>query len=642
MVGEERVYTHGDPFPWNIFVDPLTGDVQAWIDAEESGFDFRTKEIANAILGFIDARKNNPLLIEHAEELAGALISQYERVCAEYRSSRLPSVMEDPLMRRRLHFYLVTQLLHGAQICHDKWHVHGWVQFRLSLAYRLIQLEEFTLPQLFAILNEGIGSSRIEWAGNFDVATEGMHGPASGRHVHMGGKEGITVYAEVLVPDRVGDAVFAHSLSVALLWHDARTGDEWFSCPVEFIGMKGRNFYVKGWVETPAPGEYEVRPVVSTDNGKTWVQAVYKGKGLTIEVFEAAHGEVVNQGTLRAAVLGDPHGELDGIRIALEKLNIIQRGESFTDDEWVMRGVTVVIIGDIVDRGPQQSELYHWYRSLRNAARKRNSQFVLIIGNHELKHLQGAPEDTTLESAMPDFREQLLEDIRNGEVLAAMYLEGRIIVHGGNLPHIEASVVRDIRPSLIGIIAESLGKEIEAVSDEDIARYLHEHPYVLRLDGISRRLNRRFLLAAEAECFDEGFDIIFAQGNAHFGPYQRGEEGYQPGGIFWADFDDELSLVPEDLLLPQIVGHKEGPAIRWTPSGTVVNVNLLPQGELGRNAGALIHDGRGWKAVYFDGRDDEDVPHAQRSYFSLSPQERGDGDVVDVVDDEKTSGIKLL
>ncbi|PIQ88127.1 MAG: hypothetical protein COV73_00470, partial [Candidatus Omnitrophica bacterium CG11_big_fil_rev_8_21_14_0_20_43_6] len=152
----------------------------------------------------------------------------------------------------------------------------------------------------------------------------------------------------------------------------------------------------------------------------------------------------------------------------------------------------------------------------------------------------------------------------------------------------------------MNFVRNNLGRENP--SDEEIARVVNAYPWVFRLDTISRRLNRRLVRAAKASRFDERFDIIFARGNAHFDVGSVGNPVYRPGGIFWGDFTNEVSLLAEELIVPQIDAHREGPHIQSTPSERALNVNIVLQQPFGRNAGALIHDGNAWTAVYFDGR----------------------------------------
>ncbi|MBN3040867.1 MAG: GNAT family N-acetyltransferase, partial [Candidatus Omnitrophica bacterium] len=604
IIGEEQVYVHGDPVPWNIYVNPVSGELKALIDGEESGYDSRAKELANIILGLIDARKNNPLLIANIDSFINILFASYNDIFQEFQA------YDSDIFLERLYFYLTVQLIHGAYICQNKWSMRGWVQFRLSFAEKLIEAGELVIN---TILNDGIGQMDIAWAGNFDVIDEGYRGYASGKTIYMSQNQFIDVYAEVLISERVGDPIFGHSLSAALQWRDKQTNREWLNCPVEFIEFKGDNFHMKARIKAPEPGQYEVCPVFSVDNGGSWYAACWNNQRLTIEVFGSPIINKTGSKGLRVAVFGDPHGELDGLRLGFEKLNIIKRAGDYRDDAWIMKGVTAVIVGDICDRGSQQKKLYEWCALIRNKAAETQSQ--LILGNHELMHLQGIADDLTLESQINEFRKKLREDVLKGHIKAVTHLEGRIVVHGGILPHITADTVRRFHPQHLLLIGEELGKEVHDLSDEDIALWLNANLDKLRLDQIAVGFNRRLKEAAAIDDFSPERDIIFARGNAHFSPVHKGKQEYEPGGIFWADFDNELILTDEELLLPQIVGHHEGRKIRWTPKGRVVNVNLIYKHGFGRNAGALVHDGKFWRAVYFDGRPDEIVPEASNSYL---------------------------
>jgi serine/threonine protein phosphatase 1 len=70
----------------------------------------------------------------------------------------------------------------------------------------------------------------------------------------------------------------------------------------------------------------------------------------------------------RTFIFGDIHGCFDAFVELMEKIGV-------RDDDMI------ISVGDIVDRGGQSKEVYHFFKSRKNSK--------VIVGNHERKHLNG-------------------------------------------------------------------------------------------------------------------------------------------------------------------------------------------------------------------------------------------------------------
>lgn len=70
----------------------------------------------------------------------------------------------------------------------------------------------------------------------------------------------------------------------------------------------------------------------------------------------------------RTFVIGDIHGCYDELITLIEQAGI-------TDDD------LIISLGDIVDRGNQSQEVYHYFKNRKNA--------IVLMGNHERKHQNG-------------------------------------------------------------------------------------------------------------------------------------------------------------------------------------------------------------------------------------------------------------
>lgn len=71
---------------------------------------------------------------------------------------------------------------------------------------------------------------------------------------------------------------------------------------------------------------------------------------------------------MKTFIVGDIHGCYDEFIGLVEQMNVQE------DDQ-------IISVGDIVDRGPKSLEVYHYFRSRKNA--------LVLMGNHEKKHLNG-------------------------------------------------------------------------------------------------------------------------------------------------------------------------------------------------------------------------------------------------------------
>jgi serine/threonine protein phosphatase 1 len=71
---------------------------------------------------------------------------------------------------------------------------------------------------------------------------------------------------------------------------------------------------------------------------------------------------------MKTFIIGDIHGCYDEFIELVEQMNVQEND-------------LVVSVGDIVDRGPKSLEVYHYFKSRKNA--------LVLMGNHERKHLSG-------------------------------------------------------------------------------------------------------------------------------------------------------------------------------------------------------------------------------------------------------------
>ena len=82
--------------------------------------------------------------------------------------------------------------------------------------------------------------------------------------------------------------------------------------------------------------------------------------------------------------VGDLHADLVSARKAFQIAGITN-----SSGEWVLKNTIVVQTGDLTDRGPDGKPLLDWIKGLEEQATEHNSQFVVLLGNHEVMNLQG-------------------------------------------------------------------------------------------------------------------------------------------------------------------------------------------------------------------------------------------------------------
>ena len=250
--------------------------------------------------------------------------------------------------------------------------------------------------------------------------------------------------------------------------------------------------------------------------------------------FEHLDPDKFNDRTV--VVLGDVHGELSAVGEILHDTGVINNHGVWTGEDTV-----VVQAGDVVDRGPFSAKTFYFFRNLQEQARKAGGDVFRLLGNHELALLEG-------NFVMADFTEQqqikeeIARDVLNGTIVGAVYIHGRLIIHGGLMPQ--------IRKWLSGQISKETGIALRDITmpllAEKINALLVE---AVRSGDFSSRL------------FEKSALKITGKKNSS-----------KPGGPFWADYREVVSARQPDIL--QVVGHSIGDRIRYARDLSVVNVDV--------------------------------------------------------------------
>jgi hypothetical protein len=296
---------------------------------------------------------------------------------------------------------------------------------------------------------------------------------------------------------------------------------------------------------------------------------------MAVETALAAHRDVsdlLKDCAKRMGVVGDVHGELQALKEVLRALGFID-----SSDHWFARDATLVFTGD-VGHGRHLQEVFDFIHRLASEAHGLGGKIVWTLGNHDLyvdrEGGQGG-EDSLGYRLWPKIRDAALHPDRHpGLLVQAAYFEhGKLFVHGGVLPNIVDTAMREQGAS--GAAA--------------IACYVNQ---VFRHALVERERIRARDLPHE----------IFRIGTSHTRERRLpGEIGYEPAGIFTPDLREVDHYRYHDKLLPQVIGHtasKNG-EIRYSPGSWLqrdyIAIDVGRQHGTG-NGGLLLTD-FGWVAV---------------------------------------------
>ncbi|MCP4674621.1 MAG: hypothetical protein GY854_03725 [Deltaproteobacteria bacterium] len=161
----------------------------------------------------------------------------------------------------------------------------------------------------------------------------------------------------------------------------------------------------------------------------------------------------------RIIAIGDHHGDMDATRKSLEIAGLID-----DDNHWAGKNTILVQVGDVLDRGDDERDIFDLYVQLKEEAEAAGGQVVNLNGNHETMTVHGNYQDM-FESACDAFSdldgldtgriewEHLSENCKKraaafapggpyAKILAewpvSAIIENIVFVHGGLLPaHLE-------------------------------------------------------------------------------------------------------------------------------------------------------------------------------------------------------------
>lgn len=218
----------------------------------------------------------------------------------------------------------------------------------------------------------------------------------------------------------------------------------------------------------------------------------------------------------RRIIVGDVHGELDGLKEILRHAGLID-----VKDHWAGDGCILIQTGDVIDRGPFSREAVVLLRTLQQEAPGEGGKVVRLCGNHELMLLQGHFFYVNFEDPA-SLATELTEEIAKGNVRAS-YSDGAWLYSHAGL----RSAIRQALMAEMGVIEA----KVKARAGD--------------LDRLAEHINGIFRQAVKKDDLER--HPIF-----HVGPERGGDNDV--GGIFWCDFS-KIGPSLEAWTIPQIFGH---------------------------------------------------------------------------------------
>lgn len=158
--------------------------------------------------------------------------------------------------------------------------------------------------------------------------------------------------------------------------------------------------------------------------------------------------------------VGDLHADLSSAQKTFQMAGIVD-----TLGHWTLSDSIVVQTGDLTDRGPDGEPLLEWMRQLEIEASQFNSQFIILMGNHEAMNLQGdwryvSKEDVASFGGLEP-RKQAFSLAAKGEWAmwlidkqAVVQIDGTVFVHGGVSKHYARSadsLSKEVKMALLGV-----------------------------------------------------------------------------------------------------------------------------------------------------------------------------------------------
>ncbi|EQC45994.1 metallophosphoesterase [Bacteriovorax sp. Seq25_V] len=131
----------------------------------------------------------------------------------------------------------------------------------------------------------------------------------------------------------------------------------------------------------------------------------------------------------RLIAIGDIHGDFSVVKALLQKGGIVDHKMN-----WIAGDTTVVQVGDLLDRGPDEMKIINFLKKLEKQAIRAGGMLYVLQGNHELKNVDLRFSDVT-EEGFAQFEKytinapvnELTKDVKKALEDLPYYQHGRVM-----------------------------------------------------------------------------------------------------------------------------------------------------------------------------------------------------------------------
>jgi hypothetical protein len=261
-------------------------------------------------------------------------------------------------------------------------------------------------------------------------------------------------------------------------------------------------------------------------------------------------------------VVSDVHGELDTLKAVLRGARAID-----AQDRWTGGRTHLVLVGDLMDRGPDVTAVLWFLYRLEAEAERAGGKLHIVLGNHEIMVMQADlryvhPKESALARAHGVPYDRMF-DVRRS-ILGRWLVSKPAILRIGDLLFAHGGVSRDYLPYTL----ESYDDSLAAFTSEEL--------------------------------FHRWADSTFATPNDSAGVARRNEFFQGERSVFWYRGYAESDTLAANLAAvlsrfgarTHVVGHTPGPTIRARYDGSLIVVNTLP---FAAEALLLVRRGDAWE-----------------------------------------------
>lgn len=260
---------------------------------------------------------------------------------------------------------------------------------------------------------------------------------------------------------------------------------------------------------------------------------------------------IADNSSVHTFIIGDIHGDIRGFKEILSASGIIKSGSDECLWHADMGKRRLIQTGDILDRGANTSEVWKCLNSLQASMPNDGSEFIRILGNHELLWLEGVTEyrhqvsDTKMNIAT------VVSGLKNA-VLAGRIVGGAYAFQVAGIPILASHA--GLQPVMISSLLKQAIPGGYKNYDKD-ANSFKELSSTEQIDLLADQINS--IVKKNVQDCQNHLRCTFENAIYMAGPERGGAPG-SVGGPFWTGFEvmEAVDRSPESPSpFVQVVGH---------------------------------------------------------------------------------------